>query len=93
MQLSSTLFSRSSKNKKKNPPQENFLCSNIKKLLIFSQKKAVLIFQETESTKEILMFQEMELSYLRKRNCLIFRERYIQNPSIFRTRSTFRIQV
>ena len=64
MQLSSTLFSRSSKNKNKNPPQENFLCSTIKKLLIFSQKKAVLIFQETESTKEILMFQEMELFHI-----------------------------
>ena len=41
-----TLLSPSSKNKK-NPPRENFLYSNIKKFLLFSQKKAVLIFQET----------------------------------------------
>ena len=31
---------------------------------IFSQKKAVLIFQETETPKRFLVFQEMELSYI-----------------------------
>ena len=31
--------------KQKSPPQENFLYSNIKKFLIFSHKKAFLIFQ------------------------------------------------
>ena len=66
MQLPSALFSPSSKNKE-NPPQENFLYSNIKKLLIFSQKKAVLIFQETETLKEFLIFS-------RKKTFLIFRE-------------------
>ena len=55
MQLSSALFSLSSKNKK-NPPLKKFLIfqemelcsSNIKKNLIFSQKKAFLIFPEME---------------------------------------------
>ena len=42
--------------------------SNIKKFLVFSQKKAFLIFQETE------------LSYFSGNGTfLIFRERYIQN--------------
>ena len=41
------LFSPGSKNKK-NPPRENLLYSKIKKILIFSQKKAAVIFQETE---------------------------------------------
>ena len=38
--------------------------SNIKKLLIFSQKKAVLIFQGTEAPKKFLIFQETELFYI-----------------------------
>ena len=47
--------------------------SNIKKFLIFSQKKVFLIFQETDSPppppppplpKKILILQEMELSYI-----------------------------
>ena len=38
--------------------------SDIKKFLIFSQKKAVLIFQETETPKKFLIFQETELSYI-----------------------------
>ena len=37
---------------------------NIKQVLIFSQKKAVFIFQETETPKKILIFQENELSYI-----------------------------
>ena len=45
--------------------------SNIKKFLIFSQKKAFLIFQETENTKKNFKFQEMEInstfSYFRGR--------------------------
>ena len=50
--------------------------------------------------EKFLLFQETELSYIsgkrtflnfRKRKFLIFRERYIQNPSIFRTRSILRI--
>ena len=63
-----------------------------KKLLMFSQKKAYLIFWKP--SKNYLCF--------RKRNFLVFRERYSQhiqtfqhmfstyNPSIFRGRSIFR---
>ena len=36
--------------------------SNIKKFLIFSQKKAFLTFQETETPQKFLIFQETELS-------------------------------
>ena len=32
--------------------------SNIKKCLVFSQKKAVPIFQEKETTKKILIFSQ-----------------------------------
>ena len=43
--------------------------SNTKKFLIFSQKKAFLIFQKTETPKKFLIFQETELSYIsRNRN-------------------------
>ena len=38
--------------------------SNIKKFLIFSQKKDFLIFQEMETSKKSLIFQETELSYI-----------------------------
>ena len=38
--------------------------SNIKKFLIFSQKKAFLIFRGTETSKKFLIFQEMVLSYV-----------------------------
>ena len=38
--------------------------SKIKKFLIFFQKKAFLIFPKTETSKEFLIFQEMELSYI-----------------------------
>ena len=33
--------------------------SNIKKSLIFSQKKALLICRETETTKKLFIFQEV----------------------------------
>ena len=33
------------------------------KKLLFSQKKAVLMFQEMETPKKFFMFQETELSY------------------------------
>ena len=46
--------------------------SNIKKFLIFSQKKAFLIFQKTEPPKKILLFWETEILksvlYFRKYN-------------------------
>ena len=53
-------------------PQRKFLIfrnmelanSNIKKLLIFSQKKAFLIFWETKTPKKILIFQETEVFYI-----------------------------
>ena len=38
-----------------------FSSSNIKKFLIFSQKKAFLILQEMENPKTFFIFQEMEL--------------------------------
>ena len=42
----------------------NLSCSNIKKFLIFSQKKAFLIFPETETPKKFIIFQEKELYYI-----------------------------
>ena len=65
------LFSPSLRNKN-NPPQEKFLTlqqtKSPKKFLMFSQKKAVLIFQEVtfkalnikKPTLKKLIFQEME---------------------------------
>ena len=52
--------------KKTNPPQQNFLysrkmelsSSNIKRFLIFSQKKSFLIFQETKPPKKSLIFYQ-----------------------------------
>ena len=38
--------------------------SNIKKFLIFSQKKTFLIFPETETPKKFLIFQETEFIYI-----------------------------
>ena len=48
--------------------------SNIKAFLIFSQKKAVLILQETETPKKILTFYQ-------KKAFLIFRE--METPKKF----------
>ena len=52
--------------------------SNIKKFLIFSQKKDFLIFRETETPKKFLIFQERELSYIsgngNPKRLLIFEE-------------------
>ena len=38
--------------------------SNIKKFLVFSQKKVFLIFRETDISKKFLVFQEMKVSYI-----------------------------
>ena len=38
--------------------------SNIKKFLIFSQKKACLIFLETATPKKFFIFQEKDFSYI-----------------------------
>ena len=54
--------------------------SNIKKFLIFSQKKAILIFQETETPKKFLKFQEMELSYISR--TYISGSNFLRKPTI-----------
>ena len=51
MKLLGALFSISSKNKK-DPTGEDLLYSDIKKVLIFSRNKSVLIFQEMETLKK-----------------------------------------
>ena len=51
---------------KKNPPRKNFYIPgkmelsnpNIKNFFIFSQKKAVLIFHETETPEKFLIFSQ-----------------------------------
>ena len=37
---------------------------NIKKFLVLSQKKPFLIFRQTGTPKKVLIFQEIELSYI-----------------------------
>ena len=59
------------------PPLENFLYSRKRK-----PRKNSLHFRKRKPKKNSL--------YFRKLNFLIFREEYIQNPSIFRTRNIFR---
>ena len=39
-------------------------CYNMKKFLIFSQKKVFLIFRKTEAPKKFFIFQETELFYI-----------------------------
>ena len=41
---------------------------NIKKFLIFSQKKTFLIFKETKNPEKILALQETELTYISGNN-------------------------
>ena len=48
--------------------------SNIKKFLIFSQQKSFLIFQETETLKNLLYFRNNFPSPKNEKNPLIFRE-------------------
>ena len=61
------IFSPSPKNKKAHP-DENLLYFKKrqlwKQIVVFCQKKAVLIFQATETPKKILVFQKTELSYI-----------------------------
>ena len=77
---------------KKNPAQQHFLYSflysYIKTFLLFSQEKAVLIFQQTATPKKFLIFSEKKVVlifqetetlkkrslYFRKMNFLIFQE-------------------
>ena len=55
------------KKKKKKTTQRKFTLlketETSKKFIIFSQKKAVLIFQKTEVAKKLFIFQETELWY------------------------------
>ena len=48
--------------------------SNIKRFLIFSQKKAFLIFRETDTPKKFFIFQETESSNPKLKKLLIFQE-------------------
>ena len=53
--------------------------SNIKKIFIFSQKEAFLIFREIKTPKKLFIFQETEFSYisgneLQVKNFLYFRK-------------------
>ena len=43
--------------------EEEVSSSNIKEILMFSQKKAFLVFRETETPKKFLVIQETELFY------------------------------
>ena len=47
--------------------------SNIKNILIISQKKAFLVFRETETQKKLIMFQETEL-FIFQETFYFFRE-------------------
>ena len=55
-----------------------FSGSNIKKFLIYSQKKDFLIFSESETLKNFFIFQETELSYIpgngKPKKLVIFQE-------------------
>ena len=70
MELPSTYFKpKLEKIKKKDQLSKKFILtelssSNIRKFLIFSQKKAFLIFQEIKTPKKFFIFQETELSYI-----------------------------
>ena len=85
MELPGVLFSPSSKNKKK-PSRENFLCSNIKKFLIFSQKKAVLIFQGTETPKKFFILSQKKGFLIFWKTEALKKVVYISGNGTFRTR-------
>ena len=63
--------------------------SNIKRLLIFSQKKAFLIFQKTKTLKKLFLFQEIELSLFQEmetlKNFLYFKKQFLElkNKKLF----------
>ena len=38
--------------------------SNVRRFLIFSQKKAFLIFRKTETPKKLFIFQKTKFSYI-----------------------------
>ena len=53
------------------------------KFLIFSPKKALLIFRKRKPRKKFLVFQETKLSYNSQK--VYSKPCYIENPDIFRT--------
>ena len=62
-----------------------------KKFLIFFPKKPALKNFPTFSPKSFSNIQETELSHIFLKNLfLVFWERYVQNPDIFKTRSILR---
>ena len=77
-----TFSAQAQKKKKDNPPREMLSklreTKTLKKYLIFSQKKAFIIFHETETPKKFFIFQETELSYVsgnrNPKQLLIFQE-------------------
>ena len=56
--------------------------SNIKKFLIFSQQKSFLIFQETETLKNLLYFRNNFPSPKNEKNPLIFREMELPSSKV-----------
>ena len=62
------------------PPRENFLYFRTQK-----HRKKYLHFRKRKPWKNPYTSGNVTFLYLRKRNFLIFLERYIQNPDIFRT--------
>ena len=60
-------FSAHDRKIKKDPSREKFLYPNMKQILTFFQKKAVLLFQETETRKNLYFLKRKLFSYFRKR--------------------------
>ena len=65
--------------------------SNIRKFLIFFQKKAFLIFRETETLKKFFIFWEEKLSYIsgngNPKKFLIFQEKIFRARKMKKSRS------
>ena len=60
-------FSAQDRKIKKDPSREKFLYPNMKQILTFFQKKAVLLFQETKTRKNLYFLKRKLFSYFRKR--------------------------
>ena len=56
---------------------------NIKRFLIFSQKKAFLIFRESETQQKFFVFQETKLSYILERNFRFWKNKRIHSEKNF----------
>ena len=57
-----------------------------RKLLIFSQKKVVLIFREMETPKKLFIFQETELSYISRNEAFLINISLIFQEVTFQAR-------